>query len=95
MGLLDGAGDGAHRTVAGAQGAALALVCHNGVIGEGFAGPGGAAVLHHMSLVLIPVIFECGKHRVGRGLAQAAQGILLDVVAQLLHLCLLYTSRCV
>ena len=41
---------------------------------QGLAHPGGAALLVHVGLVLLPEVLQGGEHRVGGGLAQAAQG---------------------
>ncbi len=84
VGCLHRARDGVHRAVPGAQGTALALARVDDVPGEVAAHPGGAALLHHVGHVLVPEILQGGQHRVGGGLAQGAQGGVLQVVAQLL-----------
>ena len=81
---FDGAGDSIHRAVAGAESAALALVGINLKVDEVAAYSGRAALLHHMGDILIPEVFQGGQHRIGGGLAQGAQGGVLQVVAQLL-----------
>jgi hypothetical protein len=42
--------------------------------------------IHHMGNIFIPEITQGGKHRIGRSLSQATQGIFLDVISQFLQL---------
>ena len=86
MRLADGAGDGADRAVACAERAALALVRIDDVIREGLAGTCRATMLGDVRNVLITVILECGKNRVRRCLAETAEGVFLNVVAELFEL---------
>ena len=84
MGGAHRAGDGPGGAALGAAGAALALGGIHDVLDERLAHPGGAALLVDVGLELFPEMGEGGEHGVGGGLPQAAQGGLLDVVAQLL-----------
>ena len=45
-----------------------------------------AALVHDVRHILVAEVAQGGQHRVGRRLAQAAQGVVLDVVAQLFQL---------
>ena len=86
MRLLDLAGDRADRAVPGAERAALALVRIDHVLEELRAYAGGAALVLHVRDVLIPEILHRGEHGVRRGLAESAHCVLLDVMAEILHL---------
>ena len=82
-GLADLTGDGVHRAVAGALGAALALFGIDGEALQPRAGAGGAALVPDMGLVLGAEILDGAHHGVGGRLAQAAQGGIGDGIGQL------------
>ena len=64
----------------------FALVGDDLIMKQGFADAGRAFLVHDMRDVLVPEEFEGGEHRIRGGLAQAAKGIRLDIMAQLLQL---------
>ena len=93
MGHLDGAFDGANGAGTGAEGAAFALIGEDGDLHQVFADAGGALLVHDVGDVFIPEVPEGGEDGIGSGLAQAAEGVGLDVVAKLLHLVQIFQRR--
>jgi len=85
MRFLLRAGDALHRADLGAQGAAGALFRINGVGQHGRAHVGGALLVVDVRGVFVGEGFHGGQHRVGHGLAQAAQRRVLDGHGQALQ----------
>ena len=67
-------GDGVHGAVLGAEGAAGAVVAH-AILDERLALAGRTAALQ-VRFIFVAEIAQRGQHRVGRGLAKAAQAAL-------------------
>ena len=83
--VLDRADDGVVGAVPCAQGTALTLIRINVVGEECFTYAGRAAFLLNMGLVFVTEEPQGGKHRVGSRLSKSAEGIVLNVIAELLQ----------
>ena len=83
MHLIGLHGNGIHGTVLGAEGTADAVLCHP-VLDQGLTFAGRAAPLD-MGLVFRPEVMQGGEYGIGRGLAQAAETRLLDLMGQLIQ----------
>ena len=86
MRALAHAGDGLDRALARAGGATHAHVLVDRVRDERTALARRAALVADVRLELVAEVADGGEHRVGRGLAEAAERAILDGVAELLEL---------
>ena len=73
-----GAEDGVDGAALGALAAADALLGVDDVAHQLLADAGAALLVDHVLHVLVPEVVEGGEDRVGRGLAEAAEGAVLD-----------------
>ena len=73
-----GAGDGLGGAVLGALAATDALIGVDDILHELLADAGAALLVHDVLHILIPEVVEGGEDGVGRGLAEAAEGAVLD-----------------
>ena len=73
-----GTGDGLGGAVLGALAATDALLGVDDILHEFLADAGAALLVHDVLHVLIPEVVEGRENGVGRGLAEAAEGAVLD-----------------
>ena len=86
MRILDGAFNGTHRAISGTEGTSFTFILQDDDLHQVFANAGRAFLVNYMGDIFVAEIFECGQNRVGSGLTQATEGVLLDVLAEFFHL---------
>jgi len=74
MRLLHLAADGTHRTFLGAERTAAALIGKDHILNESLTYACRALLVLYVGNILIAEVTEGAENRIGRGLAQSAQG---------------------
>ena len=85
VGLLYLALDGSCRTCPGTRRTTLAAGRINGIYPEGTAPVGRTTLVHDVGHIFVIEVVESGKHRIGRSLAETAEGRILDYLAEILE----------